>query len=229
VTAMLGLAGIAAAQFDATRQAAFQTTIAASSPLLSASNVSITSFLDEKLQTFRGAGARRGGATYPAHWGSPPAIQTEDYRELPGGYGFGSSTLSAWITNKMVADEASMSLKQKKKKMEWSSTPWNLLVSFKITTNGATRAGQVATALTASLGGGGGGGFPQALSAAMGLTLGVKVLVSPEVTPPVQDLNLDLVTDPAPPLNGSTATTRGGGIPTQQELDLCPYMVITAL
>ena len=24
---------------------------------------------------------------FPKHWGSPPKIQTRDFRELPGGYG----------------------------------------------------------------------------------------------------------------------------------------------
>ncbi len=42
---------------------------------------------------------------FPAHWGEPPQIQTRDYRALPGGYGFGSSTLAAWIEGKMEADE----------------------------------------------------------------------------------------------------------------------------
>eukprot|EP00808_Paulinella_micropora_P012836 g58018.t1 len=41
---------------------------------------------------------------YPAHWGSPPAIQTMDFRELPGGYGFGSSTLANWISSNMEKD-----------------------------------------------------------------------------------------------------------------------------
>ena len=42
----------------------------------------------------------------PSHWGPEPLIQTRDYRELPGGYGFGSSTLYAWIESNMAKDAA---------------------------------------------------------------------------------------------------------------------------
>ncbi len=41
---------------------------------------------------------------YPAHWGDPPAIQTRDLRELPAGFGRGSSTLAAWIQQKIDED-----------------------------------------------------------------------------------------------------------------------------
>ena len=41
---------------------------------------------------------------YPAHWGEPPAIQTRDLRELPAGFGRGSSTLAAWIQQKIDED-----------------------------------------------------------------------------------------------------------------------------
>ncbi len=41
---------------------------------------------------------------FPPHWGDPPAIQTRDYRPLPGGYGMGSSTLAAWIRSNMQKD-----------------------------------------------------------------------------------------------------------------------------
>jgi uncharacterized protein YfaS (alpha-2-macroglobulin family) len=41
---------------------------------------------------------------YPAHWGEPPAIQTRDLRELPAGFGRGSSTLAAWIQQKIDDD-----------------------------------------------------------------------------------------------------------------------------
>tara|TARA_Y100000593_G_C4272500_1_gene318134 strand:+ start:879 stop:1139 length:261 start_codon:yes stop_codon:yes gene_type:complete len=37
------------------------------------------------------------GKPYPTQWGSPPEIQTKDYRLLPYGYGHGSSTLYHWI------------------------------------------------------------------------------------------------------------------------------------
>ena len=42
---------------------------------------------------------------YPEAWGEPPEIQTMDYRALPGGYGHGSSTLSAWIRNEMSKEK----------------------------------------------------------------------------------------------------------------------------
>lgn len=41
---------------------------------------------------------------FPAHWGEPPKIQTRDYRPLPDGYGFGSSTLANWIQGNMTKD-----------------------------------------------------------------------------------------------------------------------------
>jgi len=44
---------------------------------------------------------------FPQHWGSPPAIQTQDYRPLPDGYGFGSSTLANWISTNLAKDAAS--------------------------------------------------------------------------------------------------------------------------
>lgn len=37
------------------------------------------------------------GKPFPTSWGSPPEIQTKDYRPLPYGYGHGSSTLYHWI------------------------------------------------------------------------------------------------------------------------------------
>ena len=37
------------------------------------------------------------GKPFPTNWGSPPEIQTKDYRPLPYGYGHGSSTLYNWI------------------------------------------------------------------------------------------------------------------------------------
>ncbi|MEZ5277931.1 MAG: DUF5060 domain-containing protein [Opitutaceae bacterium] len=43
--------------------------------------------------------------TWPDHWGQPPPIQTMDYVPLPGGYGFGSSTLAHWIQGHLDADQ----------------------------------------------------------------------------------------------------------------------------
>jgi hypothetical protein len=42
---------------------------------------------------------------FPAHWGAPPAVQTQDYVELPGGYGHGSSTLARWIAANLEKDK----------------------------------------------------------------------------------------------------------------------------
>lgn len=41
---------------------------------------------------------------YPEHWGEPPTFGTMDVRELPGGYGTGSSTLVAWIQRHLDLD-----------------------------------------------------------------------------------------------------------------------------
>ena len=41
---------------------------------------------------------------FPDHWGSPPKVQTRDYRKLPGGYGFGSGTLANWIQKNLDKD-----------------------------------------------------------------------------------------------------------------------------
>lgn len=43
---------------------------------------------------------------FPTHWGQPPEIQTRDYRPLPGGYGYGSSTLANWIQRNLDQDAA---------------------------------------------------------------------------------------------------------------------------
>ena len=42
---------------------------------------------------------------FPKHWGSPPKIQTRDYRKLPGDYGYGSSTLASWIIENLKKDK----------------------------------------------------------------------------------------------------------------------------
>lgn len=43
---------------------------------------------------------------FPTHWGKPPEIQTQDYVELPDGFGHGSSTLKHWITANLTKDKA---------------------------------------------------------------------------------------------------------------------------
>ena len=48
----------------------------------------------------------KAGGLFPGRWGPEPAAQTRDYRELPGGYGFGSSTLNRWIEQNMAKDAA---------------------------------------------------------------------------------------------------------------------------
>ncbi|MGI9241848.1 MAG: 3-keto-disaccharide hydrolase [Verrucomicrobiales bacterium] len=45
-----------------------------------------------------------GEKEFPVHWGEPPAVQTRDIRELPGGYGQGSGTLAKWIQNNLDDD-----------------------------------------------------------------------------------------------------------------------------
>ena len=45
-----------------------------------------------------------GRKPFPKHWGQPPRLQTSDYRPLPGGYGFGSSTMAGWIQKNLDAD-----------------------------------------------------------------------------------------------------------------------------
>jgi hypothetical protein len=44
--------------------------------------------------------------TFPVQWGKPPDIQTQDYVELPDGYGHGSSTLKHWISANLAKDKA---------------------------------------------------------------------------------------------------------------------------
>ncbi len=42
---------------------------------------------------------------FPAHWGPPPAIQTQDYVDLPDGFGKGSSTARNWIAANLEKDK----------------------------------------------------------------------------------------------------------------------------
>lgn len=57
--------------------------------------------------------SKRDELRFPKHWGEEPKIQTKDLRELPAGYGRGSSTLARWITEHLDIDNAQ---KQEKKK-----------------------------------------------------------------------------------------------------------------
>ena len=45
---------------------------------------------------------------FPTNWGEPPAIQTHDYVEWPGGYGHGSGTVAKWIAENLEKDKASL-------------------------------------------------------------------------------------------------------------------------
>ena len=45
------------------------------------------------------------GKAFPTWWGSPPEIETKDYRPLPYGYGHGSSTLYHWIEKNKKEDQ----------------------------------------------------------------------------------------------------------------------------
>ena len=47
--------------------------------------------------------------SFPAHWGQPPQIQTQDYGDLPDGYGKGSSTLRNWINANLQKDKLAQS------------------------------------------------------------------------------------------------------------------------
>jgi uncharacterized protein YfaS (alpha-2-macroglobulin family) len=56
-------------------------------------------------QTYRGV--------YPKHWGEQPQRQTRDIRELPAGFGQGSSTLAKWIQEHIDEDAKLMRGKSK--------------------------------------------------------------------------------------------------------------------
>lgn len=43
-------------------------------------------------------------ARFPKHWGKEPTVETKDYVKLPEEYGFGSSTLRAWIEENLARD-----------------------------------------------------------------------------------------------------------------------------
>lgn len=48
--------------------------------------------------------------SYPDHWTDRPQIETMDYRPLPAGFGFGSSTRAAWIEENISLDARRQSL-----------------------------------------------------------------------------------------------------------------------
>ena len=49
-------------------------------------------------------GDKQGKRGFPERWGAEPEIQTSDIVVLPGGYGYGSSTLANWIKKNMAKD-----------------------------------------------------------------------------------------------------------------------------
>jgi len=68
----------------------------------------LTKFMLTKLKVKQNKGSKPSvkpkRKEFPVHWGSPPKLQTRDYRKLPGGYGFGSSTLANWIQKNLNKD-----------------------------------------------------------------------------------------------------------------------------
>ena len=51
-----------------------------------------------------GVGDKQRKREFPERWGPEPEIQTSDIVVLPGGYGYGSSTLANWIKANMTKD-----------------------------------------------------------------------------------------------------------------------------
>jgi len=49
-------------------------------------------------------GGKQRKSEFPERWGPEPEIQTSDIVVLPGGYGYGSSTLANWIKENMAKD-----------------------------------------------------------------------------------------------------------------------------
>ena len=68
----------------------------------------LTDFMLTKLMAKQNKDSKLSGKQrrkeFPDHWGSPPKLQTRDYRKLPGGYGFGSGTLANWIQKNLDKD-----------------------------------------------------------------------------------------------------------------------------
>ncbi|MGJ8697909.1 MAG: DUF5060 domain-containing protein [Verrucomicrobiaceae bacterium] len=60
------------------------------------------------------APAQNSRPSFPKHWGAPPKIQTRDIRDLPGGYGQGSSTLAKWIAMNLKKDAEAKTTKKGK-------------------------------------------------------------------------------------------------------------------
>lgn len=52
-----------------------------------------------------GTGDKQKKRGFPERWGPEPKIQTSNIMVLPGGYGYGSSTLANWIKENMAKDD----------------------------------------------------------------------------------------------------------------------------
>ena len=74
---------------------------------------SLIGFLTDKLKTRPKPGGKAVLKPFPQHWGNPPAIQTRDYRKLPGDYGYGSGTLANWIQKNLDKDASKQKLEGK--------------------------------------------------------------------------------------------------------------------
>jgi len=72
--------------------------------IIRSGRVSLIRFLTDKLKNRPKPDGKPVRKHFPKHWGDPPAIQTRDYRKLPGGYGFGSGTLANWIQKNLDND-----------------------------------------------------------------------------------------------------------------------------
>lgn len=57
---------------------------------------------------------------FPAHWGTPPDIQTCDYVQFPAGFGSGSSTVKNWILKNLREDAPGLA---KDFPVEWGAPP----------------------------------------------------------------------------------------------------------
>ena len=60
---------------------------------------------------------------YPPHWGNAPTFESGDLTILPGGYGYGSSTLGRWIQQNMWRDQGISSYNGKAFPKVWGEPP----------------------------------------------------------------------------------------------------------
>jgi hypothetical protein len=81
-----------------------QVSATAEFPLDGQNSVIVRAASNSMSATVSEEGSGPSASRFPAHWGPPPAIQTTDLGELPGGYGVGSSTLAQWILQNMARD-----------------------------------------------------------------------------------------------------------------------------